>query len=339
MRGVRFLLILVALLCGCRFPPPRVAVPAAPTAELIEHGRYISDNVAICTTCHSTRDWRYYGGPPVPGTEGAGGTSFTKLFLFPDDVVMNGTNLTPAGPLADWTDAELARAITGGLRPDGSMIFLMMPFYQYHFIARPDLEALIAYLRSLHPVEDVVPPNELKYQLLRDVGWLFVRPGTLQRKQPGADGSARRGRYLANLASCRWCHTATDILGFPVAGTEWAGGMGFPVPEPGGGWVFSPNITPDEETGIGRWSKEQFIARFQASKPEVLRTAPLPDGGFNSPMAWAAYSGMTAQDLGAIYEFLMTKPKKTSAVPRWVPQPPPRRRNGTYDFDAVEATE
>ena len=333
---VGLLLVGLLLLTGCRFPPPRIEVPQEPSAELIEHGRYLSENVGICTTCHSQRDWRYYGGPPAEGTAGAGGTSFTELFLFPDEVVINGTNLTPAGPIGDWTDAELARAITGGLRPDGSMIFLMMPINQYRYIAKPDLVAMIAYLRSLHPVENDVPPTELKYQLLKDVGWMFVAPPAMQRKQPGAPGSARRGKYIANLASCRWCHTATDILGFPVPGTDWAGGMGFPVPEPGGGWVFSPNITPDEETGIGRWSREQFIARFRASKPEIIQSAPLPPGGFNSPMAWSAYSGMTDEDLGAIYAFLMKKPKKRSSVPRWVPEAPPRKKNGTYDFDAAE---
>lgn len=334
----RYALLLGAVVLGaCRFPPPRIDVPATPPPEMIERGRYLADNVTICTTCHSERDWRYYGGPYVEETYGHGGEDFTELFLFPDGTRLESTNLTPSG-VGDWSDRALGRAITGGIDPDGEMIFLMMPFYQYRFMARPDLEALVAYLRTLPEHESEVAERELKYRVLDDVGWMFVAPPALQADVPGEPRSARRGKYLANLASCRWCHTSTDVLGFPVPGTEWAGGMGFPVPEPGGGWVFSPNITPDEETGLGRWTEEQFIARFRASSRDAVHAAQLGGGGFNSPMAWSAYSGMSDDDLAAIYAFLMRRPKVRNEVPRWLPYRPKRKRSGVYDY-AVPATE
>ncbi len=331
-RTLSAVVVSLALLAGCRFAPPafEVANPAPP--ELVERGEYLANHVMICTTCHSERDWRFYGGPPVEGTKGLGGESFTELFLFPEDTAMYSDNLTPA-TLGDWTDGELVRAIAGGLDRDGEMIFLMMPINQFRTMARPDMEAVIAWLRALHPVEtEPVPERVLKYRALNDVGWMFVGPPALNKKVPGKPGSVRRGAYLANMASCRWCHTSTDVLGFPVPGKEWAGGMGFPVPEPGKGWVFSSNLTPDRKTGLGAWSEEQFVARFRASKEETVRAVPM-SGGFNSPMAWSAYAGMTDDDLKAIYRYLRTLPPVRNEVPRWVEHRPHRKKSGVYDYD------
>jgi hypothetical protein len=326
-------LVAATLLLGCRFPSPRIEVASPPPDELVARGAYLANNVMICTTCHSERDWRYYGGPPREGTAGLGGEGFTDLFLFPEGTSLHSDNLTPTA-LGDWTDGEIARAIAGGLDRDGEMIFLVMPINQYRTMAKPDMEAVIAYLRSLHPEEtEPVPDRELRFRVLRDVGWMFVAPPALQPAVPGRPGSARRGQYLTNMASCRWCHTATDILGFPVPGKDWAGGMGFPVPEPGGGFVFSSNLTPHKKTGIGAWSEEVFIARFRASKEEAVRASPLSPGGFNSPMAWSAYSGMTDEDLAAIYRYLRTLPPVANPTPRWLPYTPRRKANGVYDYD------
>jgi len=333
------LLVVCALLgTACRFPSPRIQIPDPAPAALVERGSYIANHLAICTTCHSERDWRYYGGPPTEGTAGMGGESFTELFLFPEEVTIYSDSLGPAR-LGDWTDGEITRAIAGGLDRDGEMIFLMMPINQYRTMARPDMVALIAYLRTLHPTDaPPVPETVLKYRALRDVGWMFVGPPALQPKVPGKPGSARRGAYLVNMASCRWCHTSTDVLGFPVPGKEWAGGMGFPVPEPGGGWVFSPNLTPHKDTGIGHWSAEQFVQRFRASNESAVRSVELGHGGFNSPMAWSAYAGLSDEDLTAMYRYLATLPPVKNAVPRWVPHRPVRKASGVYDYNTPVET-
>ena len=334
LRCIRFgCLLALCSLVGCAFPSPRLSVPDPASSELVERGRYFADHVAICTTCHSQRDWALYGGPPKEGTEGLGGESFTELFLFPEDVAIYADNLGPTR-LGDWTDGEIARAVAGGLDNNGEMIFLMMPVNQYRFMARSDMEALIAFLRSMHSVETpALPERNLKFRVLEDIGWMFVGPPALQASVPGAPGSARRGAYLTNMASCRWCHTSTTLLGFPVPGTDWAGGMGFPLPEPSGGWAFSSNLTPDKKTGLGAWSEAQFIGRFRASKEEFVRASPMAPGGFNSPMAWAAYSGMTDEDLRAIYKYLRTVPKVRNDVPRWLPYQPVRKKTGVYDYD------
>ncbi|MCP4295604.1 MAG: cytochrome C, partial [Proteobacteria bacterium] len=70
--------------------------------------------------------------------------------------------------------------------------------------------------------------------------------------------------------------------------------------------VFSGNITPDLETGIGAWSKEMFIQRFKSSAPMIDEKPSKDVIAFNTVMPWAMYSGMKAEDLGAIYSYLKT---------------------------------
>ena len=186
MRRVLLLLCLLVLpsIGGCRFPARNLQIPSPPSPELVERGEYLADHVMICSTCHSHRDWRFYGGPPAEGTAGLGGESFTDLFLFPEGTALYSDSLTPA-TLGDWTDGELLRAIAGGIDKDGEMIFLMMPINQFRTMAKPDMEAVIAWMRSLHPVEtDPVPDRVLKYRVLQDVGWMFVGPPALQPTLP-----------------------------------------------------------------------------------------------------------------------------------------------------------
>ncbi|HEX9654957.1 MAG TPA: c-type cytochrome [bacterium] len=118
-----------------------------------------------------------------------------------------------------------------------------------------------------------------------------------------------------NVASCIECHTKWE-KGAPVAGMEFAGGYEFHLPS--GNMVVSQNITPDVETGIGSWDKQTFISVFKAYSIDAVRKHPLGKGEFNTIMPWSYFSGMTEEDLGAIYDYLRTiKPVKHS-VPRFV---------------------
>src|SRR5688572_29356009 len=98
-----------------------------------------------------------------------------------------------------------------------------------------------------------------------------------------------QGRVLAHLANCRACHTARG--GEPFAG-------GRPIPTPFGTF-YSPNITPDAGTGIGRWSGRDFW--------RALHLGYSQDGTLLYPaFPYPSYTKLTQQDARAIFEYLKT---------------------------------
>ena len=81
---------------------------------------------------------------------------------------------------------------------------------------------------------------------------------------------------------------------------QLAGGMEFPTPD--GGILRAANITPDNETGIGKWTEEAFVQRFKMHE----NPAVVPAGGPNTIMPWSMYAGMQEKDLRSIYKYLRT---------------------------------
>lgn len=130
-----------------------------------------------------------------------------------------------------------------------------------------------------------------------------------------AETPLERGKYLMDtIAACGNCHTAQGPEG-PVAGRELAGGIEF---REGFGVAIAANITPDPETGIGKWTDEQIIA--------AIREGKRPDGSIiGPPMPIALYRDMSDEDVRAIVAYLrQVKPVK-HAVPKSnyaVPLPP-----------------
>jgi len=315
--------VLIAVGCVPHFPAPRIEVDGS--SEQVARGEYLATHVTICITCHSVRQWEYYGGPTQPGTEGLGGPTHADFFRLPSDVVLPAPNITEVG-VGAWTDGELIRAISGGLRADGTAIFPAHPYFQLRRMPRADLEAIVAYLRTLQPGALELPRRDLVYALARDIGNTLPLPPQPRRAVP-EPGSIQSGAYLAEVANCKWCHTPTDPMGWPIPGQEFQGGAGFLVPSPGAGRVFSSNLTPDS-SGLGAWTREVFIARFKNAKPEAIRSQVVQKGAFNSPMNWSAYSGLTEQDLGAIYDYLRSVRSRKNQVTPWLP---------AEESDAVES--
>ncbi len=269
--------------------------------ERVERGRYLAYHVAVCIDCHSTRNWDYYSGPSIGGTEGRGGEFFGRDFGFPGDIYSR--NITPAA-IGSWSDGELLRAITCGVSKDGRALFPLMPYPRYATADEEDIRAIAAYIRTLPPIENRVQATKLDFPMNLIVRTIPAAPKFAPR--PPREDSVAYGAYLANMAACAECHTQQE-KGQPLPGMDYAGGFAFILPW---GTVRSSNITPDAETGIGAWSKEQFIARFKTYAPEAARKIemkpPFNEAYFNTIMPWTMYAGMTEEDLGAIYAFLRT---------------------------------
>lgn len=295
--------VIIVLLLGAiayiKIALPNVGEPEPITVERtpqrIERGKYLANNVAVCMDCHSTRQWNLHAGPMAPEGVGAGGEVFNQDMGFPG--TFHAPNITPYA-LEKWTDGEVLRAITAGVDKEGNALFPVMGYHRFGKMDREDVYSIIAYIRTLPSVAKDVPESEPDFPVNILINTMPVRAD--YQKVPDASDEIKYGAYLVNATGCIDCHSKTD-KGAIIPGTEFGGGMEFAQP---GGIVRSPNITFDNETGIGAWTSEAFVARFKMYAAADYKPAELKKGDLNTPMPWGMYGGMKEQDLKAIYAYL-----------------------------------
>jgi mono/diheme cytochrome c family protein len=192
----------------------------------------------------------------------------------------------------------------------------MMPYYNYNQMTREDVHSIVAYLRTLKPIKNEVPKSELDFPLNFIVKTMPVN--TYNPPKPvDKSNTVQYGKYLVTMASCADCHTPTDKEMNPLPGMDFAGGAEFIAPF---GTIRSANITPHSETGVGKWTKEEFIKRFKTYDPAVNQYVSVSQQEFNTPMPWTMYAGMTEEDLGAIYDYLKTVKPIYHPVNRFTPK-------------------
>lgn len=308
-------LAMVAVLGWLFIAYPRVSLAptltVTSTPERLARGEYVFHRAAACASCHSAPDYASYALPPLAGTIGQGGWGFSGESGVPG--LVYASNITPHA-LAGWSDGEIWRALTSGVAKNGHALYPLMPWQHYAGVARDDLEAVIAYMRTLAPVVNEVPPARLTFPMNVIVRTLPV-DGHPPETAPDRADAVAYGAYLVNLGACKHCHSRDDH-GTYLAGLEFAGGREFAFAD--GAISRSANLTPDDATGLGRWTREQFIGRFQAWGGRHEKLAP---GQPNTPMPWTSYGGMTADDLGAIFAYLRSLPPKANAVVTSSPAP------------------
>lgn len=266
------------------------------TPERVQHGAYLANHVCACMDCHSTRDWSRFTGPPLAGTLGKGGEYFGPEMGFPGKFYSK--NITPAN-MGDWTDGEIFRAITSGVDKSGEALFPVMPYPYYGKMDKEDAYALIAYIRTLPPIENKTLEHELNFPMNFILNTIPSKPAFSRR--PDKSEVVKYGAYLVQIAGCIECHTDLN-KGQIIPELAFSGGRTFELP---GGIVRSANITPEPETGIGHWTEAAFLNRFKAYSD----TASLPrlqKGQVNTIMPWSMYAGMDTSDLKAIYAYLKT---------------------------------
>lgn len=288
---------------------PELKVESTP--EKVEHGKYLAYHVMMCADCHSVRDFSLFSGPPKPGTEFAGGEVFDRSMGFPGRFI--SPNITPAG-IGDWTDGELFRLITTGVTRDGNPIFPVMPYHNFGKMDPEDIESVIAFLRTLEPIETHHPKSEVDFPfnfILRTM----PKEASLREKPSPADIQAH-GEYMFTAAACGECHTKFEKGSF--VGPLGGGGRVFNFPD--GSIVRTPNLTP-HETGITRFSKEEFIQRFKMYADSSYVLPAVQPGEFQTMMPWVMYSDLAEEDLAAIYEYLLTLEPYDNPVEIFSPVP------------------
>ena len=253
------------------------------SAERVARGRYLTQAVIACETCHSPRDWSQHGAPMQSGMELAGQP--LPLNGFPGTIV--APNLTPDRETGagGWTDDQIARAIREGIKHDDSTLFPLMPYGAYKELSDEDLASVVVYLRSVAPVRNPLPASKINFPvnyLVRGV----PEPVTAPVHGPDASNALARGKYIATLGC--GCHKAADPkLGY--GGGEVLGGPW--------GEATSANITPDP-SGISYYTEMTFIT--------AMRTGYVGARKLNSIMPFGEFKNMTDDDLKAIFAYLRT---------------------------------
>ncbi len=279
--------------------------------QSIARGDYFVNHVAACFDCHSKRDFNSFAGPIVEGSEGMGGALIDHNLVAAIPGSLYPKNITPdsATGIGSWSDDELIKAITQGISKNGDTLFPLMPYPQYNKLPKQDVLDIIAYLRTVKPINNPVPERRLFIPISA------VYPPNLQKTidqnlPPDKMDKIKYGAYLVNMADCATCHTPMNEKG--QQGELFTGGLTFTTPA---FTVNSANLTPDSLTGIGAWSEQMFVDKFKTYREkEGYQYNP---GKKNSMMPWTLFSKMQDDDLKAIYAYLRTLKPVKNKIEKW----------------------
>jgi mono/diheme cytochrome c family protein len=248
---------------------PDIQVQSTP--DKIARGRYLVSTVPGCVGCHASNP---ESDPPL--LDGSVITDAAALGYFA------APNLTPGGPLKDWSDGQIARAITEGIDKDGRPL-VIMPSENFKNMSQDDLTSIIAYLHTMPAVN-----RDLGKVSISPLGMVLLGLGQVklsnqppyQPKTAVPVGPTKEfGEYLVTIGGCRDCH-----------GPNLDGKNTSPGPPPG----------PDLAVVKG-WTDQQFLS--------TLRNGTDPTGHQLDPdmMPWKEFGKLSDNDLRAIYEYLKAR--------------------------------
>jgi mono/diheme cytochrome c family protein len=279
------------------------------TADRIARGRYIFEDLGDCGGCHSQRDFTRVAAPEVPGGAGRGNVLSDLLHGLPGTIVAPNLTPDPETGLGKWTDGEKIRAIRDGVDNTGRALFPMMPYPDYRSMSDEDVQAVVAYLDSLPPIHNPLPTTKLDFPVGLFIKFVPQPAGTVG--PPDRADKVKYGDYLVTIGGCGDCHTPIE-KGQPVVAKTLAGGREFATSF---GTVVSDNITPDMETGIGKWSEEYFEKKIYDYRDYALHgSPPLAGPQAFTLMPWLGLSQIPQEDLSAIYAYLRTVKPVYNAV-------------------------
>ena len=235
---------------------PALAITVAPDAK---RGEYLI-RAGGCIACHTEEQALKDKGPIL-----GGGRAFKTPFG-----TFHGPNISkdPVHGIGKWSDAEFVHAFHAGRAPGGHNYYPAFPYAAFAGADERDLVDIKAYIFTLPGQAKPNKPHALGFPYNVRFGltfwkWMYFDRARFRRDETkSAEGN--RGAYLVNhLAHCGECHTPRNALGGPKRDLFLAG-----APDVEGG--IAPNITPDAETGIGKWSESAIV--------DVLKSGLLPDG-------------------------------------------------------------
>jgi mono/diheme cytochrome c family protein len=268
-----------------------VAAAGAAFAETpVERGSYLVNSVGACGNCHTPRQ---QGVPDVSKKFSGGFQTFDEPWF-----TVKGANLTPDREtgLGNWSDDDLRKALLTGMRPNGTQLATVMPYPFYKVMLPGDVDAIIAYLRTVPAIRNEVQAPSYKAQQAAAAVPGADKPMTADDlKDP-----VKRGFYLASIAHCMACHARASEAVPPDFKTNYGrGGREFRGPW---GATVTANISASAK-GLGGWSDAEIR--------RVLTEGISKDGRkLKPPMIdyVAYYKTWKSEDLDALIAWIRTIP-------------------------------
>ena len=189
------------------------------------------------------------------------------------------------------------------------MLFPMMPYTRFRNMSDEDVMSLVAYLNTLPPVKHKVERSQVDFPVSALIKSAPQPAGIVPPPDHGNRMQIRRvpGRPWPDARSA----TRSRKRASRKPGRTLAGGERFAFP---GVVVVSANITPDPQTGIGRWSEQDFVDKFQSYREYAQNGSPKVGPENFTLMPWLDFSQLESDDLRAIYSFLRTQKPVYHAV-------------------------
>ena len=284
-------------------PEEMVSIPT--DAESVQRGGHIF-KFRGCEACHSAGGSSYVSTDEEFGMQAHLNIPSQDVPLMEGNIYMDdpavgrvvASNLTTGkgGIGGGYTDAGWVKAIRHGVRMDGTPL-LFMPSTEFYFLSDEDLGAVIAYIKSAPPMDNILPPSTLSplgrivMTLVPEITFIpaeLIPHDAPRSSAPPVGVTPEYGEYLTH--SCKVCHGLTmsggSIPGFPAS------------------WPPAPNLTWGSGSALPGWDEQGFI--------NTLRTGQTPDGIHlrSEYMPWTSYKYMDDEELRAVWVYLRSLPQK-----------------------------
>jgi mono/diheme cytochrome c family protein len=300
--------------CGAKYVRAVGSEKVAATPERLLRGGYLVNQVCGCGGCHTTREHGSIAAEPERTDGFLGGGNLFVAHGLSDGIWI--PNLTPdvETGVGAWSDDELMRAIRDGVAPDGHFLLPVMPFGAYQHMSDEDVRAIVAYLRTVPAFRQPKPRPENRLGLLPRL--LFTKLGVQMHAPahdvapPDATKQLEVGEYLTTIAACSECHSLTKKGPRKREDPQYLAGSEGPMEDPSFGKVWARNLTPDKETGLGKYAPDQI--------KEAMREGKRLDGERMAPpmtIMLPHYVGMAEEDLDAVVAYLRSVPPARHQVP------------------------
>jgi cytochrome c553 len=293
--------------CGSTPAPKSVDALHAPAgdATLVAKGAYLA-RAGNCQGCHTaTSSGVFAGGRAIQ-------TPFGTVY---------SSNLTPDDTtgLGSWTSADFWQAMHEGRSKDGRLLNPAFPYTSFSAITRADSDALLAYFKSLAPVQQLNRPHDLRWPFGTQLAlraWRTVYFNPVAYKADGQQSAEwNRGAYLVQgLGHCAACHSPRTALGgLPDAASLSGGSL------PGGAW-FAPSLQPPAGAGMSPLDQANLIALLQNGvSPGRVTSGPMAE------VVMGSTQHLSLADLKAVVHYLSTLPPDAPAKRPPVAKPPETR--------------
>lgn len=287
-KALVILIIISMIIISCRFyfNTTKDNFTVSKNSAAIENGENLTHN--ICGGCHYDFTVKKFIGKPLNDLPKIAGKLYSA----------NLTQSTTDGIPPKYTDAELFYLLKTGIAKNGKF----MPYMMRPMMADEDINDVIAYLRSDDSAVSAADTTTgiSHINLIGRIGIRIASKPSPYNKgvaKPDENNSITYGRYLVAITGCYHCHSSKALKVNFVTPEKSAGYMqgGMKLKDKDGKRIYSPNITPDKETGIGNYSLKDFTT--------AVKEGITPNGEKLTP-PMPKFKHFTDKQINAIYDYI-----------------------------------